>query len=88
MIELIKKHRKFKPNRKNYYIKWNVKFLVDRHSTYMIYTLLPTIVWVPWYNRTPTRRGLEKLGDCVCDVTWWKYHILIGEFFRKEKKNG
>lgn len=79
MFEIIKKHREHRPNRKNYYIKWKVRFSIDNDSYLQIWSFLPTIIWTPWYYRSK--------GMVILDLTWLNWHISIGEWCFKENKD-
>lgn len=76
MFEIIKKHIEHKPNRKDYYIKWTVFFEIDRTS-YQVWSLLPTIIWQPWYCRSK--------GTPIFTLMWFNWNLGIGEWHNKEK---
>lgn len=60
--------------RENWYIKPLFKF--ERDTEYYLISILPTIMFQPWRYRRP------YIG--VIDITWLHYHIIIGEWRRKE----
>ena len=82
MFEIFKDHIKYAPDRKDYHIKWNIEFSIDRTGGCQCWALLPTVVWVPWYYR--------HRGCSIFDIIWFNWHITIGEwmFGRKGDKDG
>jgi hypothetical protein len=75
MFEIIKKHRKYRHTRKDYYIKWDINFMIDRGSA-QIWSFLPTIIWCPWYCRYP--------GQSIFNIMWFNWDLAIGKWCRKE----
>lgn len=73
MFEALKR---CKPDRKEYTIKWDIRFDVD--DSYYVFALLPTVVVQPWPYRTP--------GTSVIDIMWFNCHITIGTWKNKEDK--
>ena len=76
LIKLFKKLRKLKIYRKNYYIKPEVQFHVDKDD--YLFAFLPTIDFLPWIYRPN--------GVAIIDIWWLHMHITIGEWCRKEDK--
>lgn len=72
MFEIIKNHIKYKPYRKDFCITWDVTFSIDRSGRYEVWSLLPTIIWMPWYARYREAP--------IFDITWFNWHIAIGEW--------
>lgn len=60
--------------RKNWCIKPLLKF--ERDTDYYLMSLVPTIMFQPWNYRRP--------GIAVIDITWFHFHIVIGEWKHKE----
>lgn len=74
--KLFESLKRCKGHRKDYKIKWEVKFEVD-DSNY-IFSLLPTMVFVPWPYR--------YLRETIMDIMWLNCHITIGKWMSKEEE--
>ena len=70
-MELFKKLKRCKPDRKKYRIKPIIRFEVDTRDYY--FSFLPTVLWIPWIYRYPNSTG-------VVDIWWLHFHILIGKW--------
>lgn len=72
-MKLIKDLKNCKGYRKQYRIKSYIKFYRDKENYY--FSMLPTILWMPWVYRYPNSTG-------VLDIWWLHFHILIGKWER------
>ena len=70
-MELFKKLKACRPQRKRYRIRPAIKFLVDKQ--YYDFALIPTISWSPWIYRYPNSYD-------VINIWWLNFHILIGKW--------
>lgn len=68
--KLFKDLKELRKHRKDYKIKWNLRFMVD-DSNYVM-ALLPTIIFQPWVYRNP--------GQGVIYIQWFHMVLVIGEF--------
>lgn len=68
---LFKDLRECKKDRKNYYIKPNIKIVRNNK----LFVLLPTIMIAPWVYRYP--------GTFVWEIRWLNVTIGIGMFYAK-----
>lgn len=59
-----------RPARKNYRIRFRVKFCVDDND--YIFALLPTITFVPWPFRA--------LGMPIIEIVWLNFGVRLGEW--------
>ena len=75
LIKLFKMLRRLRVQRKEHYIKREVKFSVDTND--YLFCFLPTIVFSPW----PFRYN----GEAIFDIQWLHMHITIGRWGRIQK---
>ena len=68
-MELFKKLKACRPERKRYRIRPAIKFCRD-HQYYC--SLIPTIFWIPWIYRDH--------GACIFEIWWLNFHIAIGKW--------
>lgn len=76
LMRLFKALKFSRPLRKNYRIKWNVKFFVDDHK--YIFALLPSIIFVPWPFR--------EYGMPIIEIVWLNFGIRICEWDSRKKQ--
>lgn len=74
--KLIKDLWRLRDKRKEYYIDWNIRFVVD--DSYFIFMLLPTIEIVPWIYR--------YVDEPIISIAWLNFGVTIGTFKRKKEK--
>lgn len=75
--KLFKDLKELRKSRKEYKIKWRLKFVVD--DRYYLMCLLPTIIFYPWVYRTP--------GEGFIYIQWFNMILVIGEWTYVGGKN-
>lgn len=65
---LFQKYKRLKPYRKQYIIKPKITFSVDKYD--YLFSLFPTIIFVPWFSRYP--------NSYVAEIMWLTFNIGIG----------
>ena len=68
--KLFKALRECRPFKGKNRIKWRIRFFVDDYD--YLFSLLPTIVFVPWPFR--------HIGTPVVEIVWLNFGIRIGEW--------
>ncbi len=76
MKKLFADLKKCRDIRKEYRIKPYFSFENDR--THYVFSLIPTIVFIPWVYMYP-----KKIG--MVEVWWLHYHIYFGKLERKDE---
>lgn len=76
MKKLFDTLKRCEKDRKDYKLKFSIKFDIDRRHYY--FAFIPTVRFVPWVYRYPNTRG-------VIDIWWLNFHVLIGTWEHRDK---